>query len=211
MKPKIILPLYQENSYRSLYGNFGERLAALLLDGLILAPFTITLLLLNAQNINNAYFTTPIALLINIVYHLVTSVHYGATPGKIAMGLFILQKSGGYIGYKEAFLKLLPQLLLSIIPMAINFYAISQIDVETYNSMGWFDQQQYLKTFYPFFGTLLIIVLPNMYSFSNLLFFLLNDRKQSLGDALAGTVVVHKRNLDWIEEFRKKAVEQVES
>ncbi|WP_298140613.1 RDD family protein [Flavobacterium sp.] len=206
-----ILPIYKENSYQSLYGNFGERFAALLLDGLILSPLTIIILLLNNQNLYYAYFTGPLALLLNFVYHIVLPVHYGATPGKLAMGLFILKTDGGYIGYKEAFLKLVPLIIITIIAQIFSFYGISQADATTFNDMGWFDKQQYLQSFYPFFGRTVIVILPNVLYFSSLILFLLNDRKRSLTDMIAGTVVVHKRNLDWIEEYRKKEVSNTSS
>lgn len=205
-----ILPIYKENSYQSLYGNFGERFAALLLDGLIMSPITIIVLLLNNQNLYYTYFTAPAALLFNLAYHIILPVHYGATPGKLAMGLFILKTDGGYIGYKEAFLKFLPVIIINIIAVIFSFYGISQVDNTIYNDMGWFDKQQYLQSFYPFFGRTMIIILPNVLYFTSLILFLLNDRKRSFTDIIAGTVVVYKRELDWIEEYRKKATSNTE-
>jgi len=49
------LPVHLEGSYDSIYGNFGYRFAALLLDGIILAPMTIGFLFYNSLNLNNVY------------------------------------------------------------------------------------------------------------------------------------------------------------
>jgi uncharacterized RDD family membrane protein YckC len=194
------LPLQLENSYESLYGNFGQRFAALLLDGVVLLPITLFALFLNGSNVQNYYYITPATQIITLLYYVYLPVHFGATPGKLMMGLRILKIDGTAIGYQESFLKYVPAMVLSLMSVAILFIGIGQADTDLYNEMGWVKKQNYLQSFASPWH-FLPAFLSSAYVFANLLVFLLTDRNRSIGDFLARTVVVKNHFIEEIDEL----------
>ena len=102
------LPLFLDNTFQSIYGNFGVRLGALFLDGLFLSPLVIFMFFFNSIRLSNYYYTFVVFQLAYLAYSIYLPVRYGATPGKRVMGLTILKVDGSAIGYRESFLKVLP-------------------------------------------------------------------------------------------------------
>jgi uncharacterized RDD family membrane protein YckC len=197
------LPLYLENTFQSLYGNFGNRLLALILDGLILFPATIGMLVFNSLQLNYYYFTFVVFQAVILAYSIYLPVRFGATPGKRIMGLTILKIDGLPIGYREAFLKALPVFSLAVFSFVLHCYLISQADAATYNNTSWIKQNNYLQSFAPYLFYLQMALIYGFY-FANLIVFLMNDRKRSIGDQLAGTVVVYTRFIDKIKVWNSE-------
>lgn len=197
------LPLQLENSYESLYGNFWQRFAALFLDGVIMLPITFFALFLNASNLQNYYYTTPVSQLITLLYFVYLPVHFGATPGKLIMGLRILKLDGTAIGYRESFLKYVLVMVLSLMSVGILLIGVSQADTDMYNDMSWIEKQSYLQSFASPWH-FLPSFLSCGYAFANLLVFLLSDRHRSIGDFLAGTVVIKNYFITEIDDLLAK-------
>jgi len=74
------LPLFLENTFESLYGNFGYRLGSLCLEGLLTIPITVGILFGNSQSLTNYYYTFVLSQLVYLVYFVYLPVRYGATP-----------------------------------------------------------------------------------------------------------------------------------
>ena len=191
------LPLFLENTKQSLYANVGERILAVLLDGLFLIPLTIGMLVFNSMSLYNYYYTFVVSQLIVAVYTIYLPVRYGATPGKLVIGLTILKIDGAAISYRESFLKYLPSFLLGLFAFVIQTCNISMVDEATYNSLGWIAQSKYLQSYSPI-STWLQMGIMYAYFLGSLLIVLLNSRKRSLSDVIAGTVVVYTRLLEKI-------------
>lgn len=189
------LPLYINNTYESPYGNFGVRLGAFFLEGLILFPLSIGMLVFNSMNLYNYFYTYIIFQILFLTYSIYLPVRYGATPGKRLLGLTILKIDGSPIGYREAFLKVSPAFIIGLLGFALQCYLISKADATTFNEMNWLKQNKYLQSFGSYFYYPFVFVLYGYY-ISNLIVFLKNDRKRSIGDQIAGTVVVYTRFVD---------------
>lgn len=194
------LPLYLYNTFESIYGTFGSRLGALFLDGIFLSPIFIAVAIFNSKQLSNYYYTFLISQLVTLCYFVYLPVRYGATPGKRVLGMTILKIDGSAISYRESFLKLAPQFLLGLVMFTLQCYLISLADEETFNSLPWLKQNNYLKSLLPYYFVI-IMVISYGYNFANLLVFLLNERKRSIGDFVAGTVVVYSRFLGRIGEL----------
>lgn len=195
------LPVYFDNNFTKVYGNFGSRFAALLLDGLILAPLTIGVLIINNLDIYNVYYTFPISTLITLIYYVILSEKYGATPGKRLMGLTILKSDGDKINYKDAFLRYLPNLVISVLSISATFVAIQFANPETYNTSKWLEKSKYLMELNPrmYYSQ---IALSNIFVLSNLVIFLVNPRSRSISDLSGDTVVVYDKDLNLVEDFK---------
>lgn len=186
-----------------MYGNLGERVAAGLLDGLFLCPVTLGALYFNSTHLNNYYYTFAIIQLVVIGYHIYLPVRFGATPGKRVMGLTILKQDGSAITYKESFLKYLPMVVFGLFAFVIQCWSIAQADAAVYESLPWIQQTKYLQTFNPI-PTWIQTIPSYGYFVGSLVLVAINDRHQSLSDAIAGTVVVYTRCLDQIAEYLEK-------
>jgi uncharacterized RDD family membrane protein YckC len=197
------LPIQLEGSYDSIYGNFGYRFAALLLDGLILAPVTIGFFVYNSLNLYNIYLGILVTNLINISYHIYLPTRFGATPGKLILGLHILKMNGDKINYGDALRRYLPNLLLGFIAIINTLFAVSKADAKTYNTMSWMEQSQYLQSLNS--GTFYIqMICANVLFFTSFFIFMLNERKRSISDLSGDTAVVKKYYLKKIMEVMKK-------
>lgn len=197
------LPTHLEGSYDSIYGNFGYRFAALLLDGLILAPVTIGFFVYNSINLNNIYLGVFVTNLINISYHIYLPTRFGATPGKLLLGLHILKMNGDKLNYNDALKRYLPNLLLGFIAIINTLFAVSKADAKTYNNLSWMEQSQYLQSLNS--GTFYIqMICANVLFFTSFIIFMLNERKRSISDLSGDTAVVKKYYLKKIMEVMKK-------
>jgi uncharacterized RDD family membrane protein YckC len=194
------LPLYLDNTFESIYGTFGARLGALFLDWIFLSPIVVAVAIFNSMRLSNYYYTYLFSQVVILFYFIYLPVRYGATPGKRLLGMTILKIDGSAISYRESFLKFAPQFLSGLLMFALQCYIISLADEETFNSLSWVKQSNYLQSLLPFYFAI-IMVLGNGFNFANLLVFLLNERKRSIGDVVAGTVVVYTRFLEKIKEL----------
>jgi uncharacterized RDD family membrane protein YckC len=195
------LPTHFEGSFDNLYGNFGARFSAVLLDGLMLAPMVLVTIILNTKNLSNYYISFAITTVVSLVYYLYLPVKYGATPGKLLMNLQLLKLDGSAITYKDAFQRYLPAFVLSLIALFVTVVAVSRADAEVYNNLKFLQQSDYISSCNPvmFYSQ---IGLTYIYLFSNLIVFLTNPRKRSISDLSGNTVVVYKTQLGKIEDFK---------
>jgi uncharacterized RDD family membrane protein YckC len=195
------LPPYFDNSFQSIFANFGLRFAAVLLDGLILAPMTLVALIMNNANLYNFYYTIPVTSIVTLLYFTYLPVKFGATPGKRILGMTILTTSGNKIDFADAFKKYLPQLLLSIIGISCNLVAVQLADSEIYNSGTWLEKSEYLASLNQrmYYSQM---ALSYLFMFTNLFVFLSNSRRRSISDLSGNTVVVMDQFLDKVESFK---------
>jgi uncharacterized RDD family membrane protein YckC len=195
------LPLHVGTHFESIYGHLGVRLAALFLDWLFLSPVVVIVAIFNSMRLSNYYYTYLFAQVVILSYFMYLPVRYGATPGKRIMGLTILKIDGSAIHYRESFLKILPQFLIGLFTFALQCYLISLADEATFNNLSWMKQSQYLTSFMPYY-LFIIMLVGNGFNVANLITFVTNERKQSIGDLAAGTVVVYTTFLEKIRENR---------
>jgi uncharacterized RDD family membrane protein YckC len=197
------LPVHLEGSYDSIYGNLGYRFAALLLDGLILAPVSIAALVFNSMSLHNIYLSIIISNIIGLTYQIFLPAKFGGTPGKLIMGLRILKMNGDAITLNDAFKRYLPNLSVALIAIINTLFAVAKADVETYNEMSWMEQSQYLQSLNSNMFYIQMIGI-NAVFFTSFIIFMLNERKRSLADLSGDTAVVKKYYLKQIKEVMNK-------
>lgn len=199
------LPPYFDNSFQSIFANFGLRFAAIIIDGLILAPMTLVVAILNNANLYNYYYTMPVTIVVTFLYFTYLPVKFGATPGKRILGMTILTTYGNKIDFADAFKKHLPQLLLSIIAISCNLVAVKLADAEIYNTGNWVEKTEYLASLNSrmYYSQM---ALAYIFMFTNLIVFLSNPRRRSISDLSGNTVVVMDQFLDKVEKFKKPSI-----
>jgi uncharacterized RDD family membrane protein YckC len=200
--PTQKLPLHLENPHHRLYGNFGARIAAALLDGLIFIPLALVAIFFDSLHLYyyyNAFLATEVVIMAYCIY---LPVRYGATPGKRVMGLTIVKVDGSAITYRESFLKYSPLLCFAVLDFFIQSWSIALADAAVFDSLDIVEQFEYLESFNPIPSWIMEVVIIGYYA-TSILMVLLNPKKRSVSDYLAGTVVIYSRCLERIEEVRK--------
>ncbi|GEP51917.1 hypothetical protein FNO01nite_25890 [Flavobacterium noncentrifugens] len=192
-------PIRLEGINDNIYAGFLSRFASLLLDGLIMLPFIFFVLYINGLSINMFFYTIIPNLLIGIWYNIYLPKKYGGTPGKLIMGINIIKINGKSLGWKEAILRHLVMFILTIGSIIVTIICISKADETVYTSLGWLKRSQYLMSLAP--TTFLIYTwMTNIWTYSEFIVLLTNDRKRAIHDFIAGTVIVKKIYIDKINE-----------
>lgn len=163
-----------------VYAGFWKRFGASLVDGLVLFPIQLILILIwpVSQPTWGPIAATVISNISLPAYTIFFHYRYGATLGKMATDIKVTLPDGSPIGFKEAFLRSYVDLGFSIVAMFSELSAIGNTNAEQIQWSGWA-------------GTVAII--GWIWLWSEVVVLLFNERKRSIHDFIAGTVVVHKR------------------
>jgi uncharacterized RDD family membrane protein YckC len=126
-KPRYVQMLEQGGSRPGTfrYGGFWIRLVAKLLDGLILGvvnllfSFLISLLISDLKDPSSVTVATALSTFVDFVFGVAVTTwflgRFGATPGKMALGLVVVRPDGAGIGYTRALGRYFAELLSSLI------------------------------------------------------------------------------------------------
>ena len=178
---------------------FGVRLGALLLDFLIVLPIYYFILFLNGLSKEAYFFTILPGFIFPFWYYIYLVRIYGGTPGKLITGIRIVKMDGTDVEWREAILREIITVFLSIVFAAITLVALSQADSDYYESLNWREKHTYLITLTP----VLYIVykwVSNIWTYSELVVLLFNKRRRALHDFIAGTIIVKLKYLHRICE-----------
>jgi len=171
------------------YGGFWRRLAALLLDFVILSPITAFAVWgMFHVRLFELYYFLP-GLLLSLFYQVHLVRRFGGTPGKRLMGLRIMTIDGEPVGYRHALLRHAPLLLLSQVGSIGMILASLQITDSEYHALIWSDRIERLMAFGPSWLRA-AQHLQTAWTWSELLVLLTNRKKRALHDFIAGTVVI---------------------
>jgi len=183
-----------------VYAGFWIRVAAKLVDVIIMLPVIVLLMYVNSLS-KSAYFYAIIpSLLVNIIYEVVLVKIYGGTPGKLIMGIKIIQKNGDDIDWRAACYRYSVEFFLAILGVYVMILTLNMIDDATYTSLGFLKRSQLLADINP---------IPNkVQSWLNgawiiigLIVLVFNARKRSTHDFIAGTVVIKAVMLDKVRQI----------
>ncbi|WP_417603409.1 RDD family protein [Owenweeksia hongkongensis] len=190
-KTPLTLPGVSEN----IYAGFWLRLGSLLLDALILAPVIILILYLNSTS-KNAYLITFLPNLAFVVWYRVYLVKkYGGTPGKLIMGIKILKIDGSDVTLKEAILREIVTLCLTVFVSIVTILSLMKASEAYYDSLSWLTKQQYIASLSPVLF-LVYTWLSNLWTYGELIVLLFNKRKRAIHDFIAKTVIVRSLYID---------------
>lgn len=171
------------------YAGFWQRFGAYWLDVICWLPLTAVLFWLNEKSrLAHAVYFTPL-LFIGAWYHIYLVKRYGGTPGKLLLNLRIVRTDGSAVGYKEAFLRHLPLLILgSLVSFSVVMASMNITDAE-YFRLGWKERHLRLTELAPeWYGP--VVVIQNIWVWSEFVVMMTNRKRRALHDFIAGTVVI---------------------
>jgi uncharacterized RDD family membrane protein YckC len=144
----------------------------------------------NAQfRLFGVYYFLP-----GIVFGLFYSVYlvrrFGGTPGKIIVGIRIRKLDGQPVGYREAFLRYLPDFILgTLMSIAFIIPVFHMTDAE-YHSLAFMERTKRMVELAPSWYKPLQWI-QTAWVWGELIVLLTNRKRRALHDFIAGTVVVH--------------------
>jgi uncharacterized RDD family membrane protein YckC len=173
------------------YGGFWRRFGALWLDVLFLSPLTVLEFWANANSrLFNLWYFAP-DIVIGLVYNVYLVKRFGGTPGKLVAGLRIAKVDGSSIGYREAILRFLPELILgTLISVATILPTLAMSDAE-YLSLGFMQRSVKILSQAPFWFRP-VQWLQNIWVWGEFIVLLTNKKRRAIHDFIAGTVVLIK-------------------
>jgi uncharacterized RDD family membrane protein YckC len=173
----------------TMYPDYLVRFGAVLLDFLIIAPVSILVLYLNSLSTEMYYYTMIPSLGFSTWYHIYLLRKYGATPGKLILGIRVVKTNGQQPQWREAFLRYTLSLVFLIFGIVVSLIALSQADAGFYEDLGWRQKTGYLRSLSPTIFTI-NLWLTNIFLWSDLIVLFTNRKRRALHDLIAGTVVI---------------------
>lgn len=203
------VPLQIDGITESIYAGFWARLGSLLLDSVFSIPVIFLVLYLNGLGKNVYFYTLVPNLLFFIWYNIYLLKKYGGTPGKLVVGIKIIKLDGQAIGWKEAILRNVILLALTVLSCIVMTVCLIKADDATFTSLSWMKQTQYLMTLSPVFFKIYAWA-SNIWIYSEFIVLLTNKRKRAIHDFIAGTVIVKAKYIDNIIETMYTSVNTID-
>jgi uncharacterized RDD family membrane protein YckC len=178
------------------YAGFAKRLLGIFIDILFrFLFFTITMYLANGI-LNNSPAWSAIAMSTMVLCYWIILWHmlvkYGATPGKLAVGIKVTRLDFTNIGFKEAFLRHVIDFIYIIAYWFLAIWGLFSLPFSEYQSLLFWKKFALMKAHAPQYFNI-IIWAGNIWVYSELLVLLLNKKKRALHDFIAGTVVIIRK------------------
>jgi len=184
------LPLELNGS--KVYAGFWKRLGAGILDILVFLPFGFIFYKLESFSIPGAVISTILASTVFSIYSIYFHYKFGATLGKMAVGIKVTLPNGNSIGLKNSFLRSSVDLVFSFFMVLAQIIAINNADPEQYLELGFFERTQYILPLLPAWYAL-VNTSSQVWVWGEFIVLLTNKRRRAIHDFIAGTVVIQKQ------------------
>lgn len=172
-----------------LYAMFPERLAAILLDLLVVAAVSWLCALLNNDSRVFTIGSVLFLLAFELFYEIYLVGRYGATPGKLIVGLKITQMDFSPITYRQAILRFLPYLVFRLFIAAQSLWALLLVSNAEYAAATFTDWPNKESELTPFWFEWIGIAC-SVWLVIDFAVFLGSRKRRALHDYIAGTVVL---------------------
>ncbi len=178
-----------DESFR--YAGFWPRLGALLLDFVIMLPVVALSFWGDSRyRLFSIYYFLP-GTILGLFYSVYLVRRFGGTPGKLVAGIRIRKVDGEPVGYREAFLRYLPEFVFGLlISLALILPRLRMTDIE-YRLLSFTQRAKRIVELAPSWYKPLQIA-QNVWVWGELIVLLTNRKRRALHDFIAGTVVVHR-------------------
>lgn len=174
-----------------VYAGFWLRLAAFMIDYLILLPLSFVVIYLGHRyRLFSFWYFIP-GILIHLWFDAFLVYRYGGTPGKLLLKIRIAMADGSRVTRRAALLRYSVYFVLSTLSSIGALIAILRIPEVQYYSLDYLDQGTQLLQQAPIWCQPVSILL-NIWIWSEFISLWFNRRRQALQDLMAGTIVINK-------------------
>ena len=176
------------------YAGFWPRLAALLLDFLIMLPLgALAFWGTEHYRLFDLYYLIP-GTLLGLFYSVYLVQRFGGTPGKLIVGVRIRKVSGEPVGFREAFIRYLPEFILGMLMSIAMLISVFHMSDAEYHTLSFMDRVKRMVELAPSWYKPLQII-QNIWVWGELIVLLTNRKRRALHDFIAGTVVVQMSSI----------------
>jgi uncharacterized RDD family membrane protein YckC len=173
------------------YAGFWSRLAAGLIDTLVLMPcMIIGFWAMSASKLWAVALMLPLNVA-SLAYHVVLHARFGQTLGKMVAGVRVITTSGAPISWREAGLRSTVDIALALVGLASYAFIVTRLPDSEWTH-GWLEHAKRVKALQPDWARWAGYA-NQVWFWSEMLVLLFNERKRALHDFIAGTVVIHVR------------------
>lgn len=197
-------PQYDE----SIYAGFGRRIGAFLLDFLIIVILSFGLAFL--QGISQSMGVLSLAIqvvLFGFMYTLFFVKQYGATPGKFAAGIKIVKLDGTDVGWTEAIMRSIVDLIFMFYGVTIGYLAMMSMTPEEYDSLTWMTRGLRMQEWNPTLFQIQSFV-PLAYGLSEFIVLWTNKRRRDFRDLIGETLQIKESYQKEVLEIMEKTDEE---
>jgi uncharacterized RDD family membrane protein YckC len=172
------------------YAGFWPRLGSLMLDFIILLPIgALVFWGSSAFRLFDLYYLLP-GTVLGLFYSVYLVRRCGGTPGKLIVGIRIRKLDGEPVGYREAFLRFLPDFILATLGSIAFIIAVFHMTDAEYHSLAIMERTKRMLELAPSWYSPLHWI-QTAWIWGELIVLLTNRKRRALHDFIAGTVVVH--------------------
>jgi uncharacterized RDD family membrane protein YckC len=171
------------------YAGFWKRFLSGLIDALIFIPTIFIFNYLIKISIPVAMFITVIQLSLYSIYSIYFNYYYGATIGKMVVGIKITSPDGSTISFKQVLLRSFVDISFAITFIVVQVIAISKANSDIFLNAGWLERGQYIQFILPKWYSNVSLV-QQIWIWSEAFVVLFNKRKRAIHDFIANTVVI---------------------
>lgn len=170
-----------------IYGGFWVRLGAMFIDGLVLAPVSVGIMYYNATAMKSPILLAVITLL-SLAYKPVMEYIYGATLGKMALKLRVVDAQFESAGLQEILLRNIFHIVPSLVTLVFTIGLYLSPEFEDIS--GFMEYSQYSSQF----KSLQIVNYVSFFiTIVDAIVLLADSRKRSLHDKIAQTYVIERQ------------------
>jgi uncharacterized RDD family membrane protein YckC len=173
------------------YGGFWPRLGSMIIDGILMMALVLPVVLYVRNSPAQLLLGAIFAFAVLTLYDVYSLKRWGKTLGKHTVGLKVTTLDFKPLTWKHAILRHSFDILFQLVSLATTFYIFSKVGQEFYSASmngqaeieskitnGWIETQSKVS---------------NVWIYSELLVLLTNEKRRSLHDFIAGTVVIRQR------------------
>ncbi len=172
------------------YSTFWARVGASVIDLLVFMPLIVADIIFSGETrVFKLYMLVPIQLVCAYLYVYMV-IKYGGSPGKLLAGLRIVNANGSPVTLKGAALRYAPFWLLGFATSVLEIVAVLSMADADYVGLGYLERAAAIDVQLPMFAT--VSMLPMIWVAACFVVMLTNEKRRTLHDFIAGTVVVRK-------------------
>lgn len=176
---------------KKVYAGFFKRLGAAIVDMVVVLLMFFVFQFIGSSSISAAIviliFSSTSYFFYNVYFH----YKFGATLGKMALGIRVTSPDGSRIGFKQALLRSSVDMIFSLVAVTVQVIAILKVDADLYLAAGMIERSFLTLPLIPsWYG--LLDTLSQCWYWSEIVVLLFNKRRRGLHDFIAGTVVIRK-------------------
>ena len=172
------------------YAGFPKRFAALMLDGLIAGAVGYALIFLCIQLEIFPYF--PASLLFSAWYTVVLPIQYGGTPGKLIMGLQIINVSGEKINWNASLLRAAINLIIGVLGYIMTCNGYQTLPDSKIDAYPWYSLPSALMMTDKSLWEVLCVI-SIIWPLADTIVFFRDTKFRALHDYIAGTAVINTK------------------